>query len=35
MHEALLYQSWLGGTFGDANSDVAKKYGPVIFDATA
>jgi len=35
MHEALLYQAWLGGTFGDANSDVAKKYGPVIFDATA
>lgn len=35
MQEALLYQSWLGGTFGDANSEVAKKYGPVIFDATA
>ena len=35
MHEALLYQAWLGGTFGDANSDVAKKYGPIIFDATA
>jgi hypothetical protein len=35
MHEALLYQSWLGGTFGDANSEVAKKYGPMIFDATA
>ena len=35
MHEALLYQSWLGGTFGDANSEVAQKYGPVIFDATA
>jgi len=35
MHEALLYQAWLGGTFGDANSDVAKRYGPVIFDATA
>jgi hypothetical protein len=35
MHEALLYQAWLGGTFGDANSDVARRYGPVIFDATA
>lgn len=35
MHEALLYQAWLGGTFGDSGSDVAKKYGPVIFDATA
>jgi hypothetical protein len=35
MHEALLYQAWLGGTFGDANSEVARQYGPVIFDATA
>ncbi len=35
MHEALLYQSWLGGTFGDASSEVAQKYGPLIFDATA
>lgn len=35
MHEALLYQAWLGGTFGDSGSEVAKKYGPVIFDATA
>jgi hypothetical protein len=35
MHEALLYQAWLGGTFGDASSDVAKQYGPIIFDATA
>ena len=35
MQEALLYQSWLGGTFGSTNSDVAKKYGPVIFDSTA
>jgi membrane protein implicated in regulation of membrane protease activity len=35
MQESLLYQSWLGGTFGSTDSDVAKKYGPVIFDATA
>jgi hypothetical protein len=35
MHEALLYQAWLGGTFGDTNSEVARRYGPVIFDATA
>lgn len=35
MHDALLYQAWLGGTFGDANSDVAKRYGPVIFDSQA
>ena len=35
MQEALLYQAWLGGTFGDANSDVAKRYGPVIFDSQA
>jgi hypothetical protein len=35
MHQALLYESWLGGTFGSTDSDVAKKYGPVIFDATS
>ncbi|GLY14103.1 hypothetical protein LWF15_34425 [Kineosporia rhizophila] len=35
MHQALLYESWLGGTFGSTDSDVAKKYGPVVFDATA
>lgn len=35
MHEALLYQIWLGGTFGSADSAAAKKYGPAIFDATA
>jgi hypothetical protein len=35
MHEALLYQSWLGGTFGDANSEVARRYGPDIFDSQA
>ena len=35
LHEALLYKAWLGGTFGDANSAVAQKYGPKIFDAQA
>ncbi|GAB3264834.1 hypothetical protein [Kineosporia babensis] len=35
MHQALLYESWLGGTFGSTDSEVAKEYGPVIFDATA
>jgi hypothetical protein len=35
MHEALLYQAWLGGTFGDANAEVAKRYGPDIFDSQA
>ena len=28
MHEALLYQAWLGGTFGDANAAVAKQLRP-------
>ena len=35
MQDALLYQAWLGGTFGDANSEVAKKYGPAIFTSQA
>lgn len=35
LHDALLYKAWLGGTFGDANSAVALKYGPKIFDAQA
>jgi hypothetical protein len=35
LHEALLYKAWLGGTFGDANAEVAQKYGPKIFDAQA
>jgi len=33
LHESLLYTTWLGGTFGDSDSEVAKKYGPAIFDA--
>lgn len=35
LHESLLYKAWLGGTFGDANSEVARTYGPEIFDAQA
>jgi hypothetical protein len=35
MHDALLYQTWLAGTFGSADSQVAKDYGPTIFRATA
>jgi hypothetical protein len=35
MHEALLYQAWLGGTFGNADAEVAKRYGPALFDAQA
>jgi hypothetical protein len=35
LHESLLYKSWLGGTFGDSNSEVARAYGPKIFDAQA
>jgi hypothetical protein len=35
LHDALLYKTWLGGTFGDANSAVAQRYGPRIFDAQA
>lgn len=35
LHTSLLYQAWLGGQFGDANTAVATKYGPAIFDAQA
>ncbi len=35
LHDSLLYETWLGGTFGDTNSAVALKYGPKIFDAQA
>jgi hypothetical protein len=35
MHRAILYEQWLTGTFGKANSETARKYGPVIFDAQA
>jgi len=35
LHDALLYQVWLGGEFGDANSVVARTYGAKLFDAQA
>ena len=35
LQNALLYEPWLGGEFGDANSAVAKRYGPAIFDGQA
>ncbi|MFI7586210.1 hypothetical protein ACIB24_03955 [Spongisporangium articulatum] len=35
MQEALLYQAWLGGTFGNADSAVATEYGPTIFASQA
>jgi hypothetical protein len=35
LHEALLYQVWLGGEFGDANSVAARRYGAQLFDAQA
>jgi hypothetical protein len=35
LHDALLYQIWLGGEFGDANSVTARRYGPQLFDAQA
>lgn len=31
---AVLYQGWLRRTFGSDQSEVAKKYGPVLFDAS-
>jgi hypothetical protein len=34
-HEALLYKSWLAGTFGQSDSNTAAVYGPQLFDATA
>lgn len=33
LDRAVLYQPWLTGTFGNANSDMARKYGPALFDA--
>jgi hypothetical protein len=35
LHESILYESWLAGEFGNANSTTAQKYGPAIFDAQA
>jgi hypothetical protein len=35
LHESILYESWLAGEFGNANSATARKYGPALFDAQA
>lgn len=32
VHRELLYRTWLAGMFGDADSPVAKEYGPKLFD---
>lgn len=34
-HESILYEAWLAGTFGRANSDAAREFGPRLFDASA
>lgn len=31
--EGLLYQNWLRGTLGSADSETARKYGPALYDA--
>jgi hypothetical protein len=31
--DTLLYRNWLRGQLGSADSDTAKKYGPVLYDA--
>jgi hypothetical protein len=31
--ETMLYRNWLRGVLGSADSDVAKKYGPALYDA--
>jgi len=31
--DGLLYQDWLRGTLGSADSETAKKYGPALYDA--
>ncbi|RYP88649.1 hypothetical protein EKO23_01805 [Nocardioides guangzhouensis] len=35
VHSAILYRSWLAGTFGDPDSPTAKKYGPDLFKSQA
>ncbi len=35
LHQALLYQPWLGGQFGDNRGEIARTYGPRIYDAQA
>jgi len=34
LHESVLYQQWLRGTFGSESSQTAVKYGPAIFKAS-
>jgi hypothetical protein len=31
--EGILYRNWLRGTLGSADSETARKYGPVLYDA--
>jgi uncharacterized membrane protein len=31
--ENILYRNWLRGTLGSADSETAKKYGPILYDA--
>jgi hypothetical protein len=31
--EGMLYRNWLRGALGSADSDTAKRYGPVLYDA--
>ncbi len=33
--EAILYRSWVRAVLGDNDSEVARKYGPALYDATA
>jgi hypothetical protein len=35
MTQTVLYQQWLRGTLGNADSDIAKKYGPQLYQARA
>jgi len=35
LHQALLYEPWLGGQFGDNRGEIARTYGPKILDAQA
>ncbi len=35
VHESLLYNTWLAGALGSADSDTARTYGPQLFDAQA
>lgn len=35
MHRAVLFGPWESGTFGNANNQMARTYGPALFDAQA